>query len=67
MATKTKSASFIHIPCPPPEILTALPNHEKLIPALCHYDLVGFQTEVDASNFSRYLANECGLAWSQGQ
>ena len=32
---------FLHIPLPPPEIITALPNHERLIPALCHYDLVG--------------------------
>ena len=58
---KNRIGFFIHIPCPPPEILTALPNHEQLIPALCEYDLVGFQTEVDATNFSRYLANECGL------
>jgi trehalose 6-phosphate synthase len=58
---KNRIGFFIHIPCPPPEIMTALPNHEQLIPALGHYDLVGFQTETDASNFSRYLANECGL------
>ena len=58
---KNKIGFFIHIPFPPPEILTALPNHERLIPALGHYDLVGFQTETDANNFSRYLANECGL------
>jgi trehalose 6-phosphate synthase len=58
---KNRIGFFIHIPCPPPEILTALPNHEQLIPALGHYDLVGFQTETDATNFSRYLANECGL------
>ena len=57
---------FIHIPLPPPEILTALPNHERLIPALCHYDLVGFQTEIDAANFARYLANECALPWADG-
>jgi trehalose 6-phosphate synthase len=63
---KNKIGFFLHIPCPPPEMLTALPNHEQLIPALCHYDLVGFQTEVDASNFARYLANECGLSWSKG-
>ncbi len=25
---------FLHIPFPPPEILTAMPNHERLIPAL---------------------------------
>ena len=58
---KNRIGFFIHIPCPPPEILTALPNHEQLIPALGHYDVVGFQTETNATNFSRYLANEIGL------
>ena len=58
---KNRIGFFLHIPFPPPEILTALPNHERLIPALGHFDLVGFQTETDASNFARYLANECGL------
>ncbi len=57
---------FIHIPCPPPEILTALPNHEQLIPALGAYDLVGFQTEIDACNFARYFSQECGLDPSDG-
>ena len=32
---------FLHIPMPPPEILAAMPNHENLIPSLCHYDLAG--------------------------
>jgi trehalose 6-phosphate synthase len=52
---------FLHIPCPPPEILTALPNHERLIPTMCDYDIVGFQTSDDAFNFTRYLTRECGL------
>jgi trehalose 6-phosphate synthase len=52
---------FLHIPFPPPEILTALPNHEWLIPQLSAYDLVGLQTENDATNFARYLENECQL------
>jgi trehalose 6-phosphate synthase len=38
-----------------------LPNHERLIPSLCEYDLVGFQTGDDAFNFSRYLTREVGL------
>jgi trehalose 6-phosphate synthase len=38
-----------------------LPHHERLIPSLCEYDLVGFQTGDDAFNFSRYLVRECGL------
>jgi trehalose 6-phosphate synthase len=52
---------FLHVPMPPPEILTALPNHERVIGALCHFDLVGFQTEGDAANFARYLASELHL------
>lgn len=58
---RNKIGFFIHVPFPPPEIITALPNHERLIPALCNYDLVGFQTETDANNFSRYLTSECGF------
>ena len=58
---RNKIGFFIHIPFPPPEILTALPNHERLIPALCNYDLVGFQTETDANNFTRYLADEADM------
>jgi trehalose 6-phosphate synthase len=52
---------FLHVPFPPPDILTALPNHEWLIPQLSSYDLVGLQTENDAINFARYLENECRL------
>jgi len=52
---------FLHVPFPPPEILTALPNHEWLIPQLGAYDLVGFQTESDVTNFARYLEGECHL------
>jgi trehalose 6-phosphate synthase len=52
---------FLHVPFPPPEILTALPSHDWLIPQLSAYDLVGFQTENDAANFARYLENECRL------
>src|SRR5690242_18099824 len=58
---KNRIGFFLHIPCPPPEMLTALPHHDRLIPMLCEYDLVGFQTGDDAFNFSRYLTRECGL------
>src|ERR1700751_314955 len=58
---KNRIGFFLHIPFPPPEILTAFPHHERLIPSLCEYDLVGFQTGDDAFNFSRYLTRECGL------
>ncbi len=42
---------FLHVPFPPPEILTALPNHEWLIPQLSAYDLVGFQTDERRGQF----------------
>jgi trehalose 6-phosphate synthase len=56
---RNKIGFFLHVPFPPPEILTALPNHDRLIPDLIHYDLVGFQTENDAANLARYLSKEC--------
>lgn len=46
---------FLHIPCPPPDILLTLPQHAATLGALADYDLVGFQTENDAENFSAYL------------
>jgi trehalose 6-phosphate synthase len=56
-----KLGLFLHTPMPPPELLTALPSHDRLLPALRHYDLIGFQTETDRMNFARYLADECNL------
>jgi trehalose 6-phosphate synthase len=49
---------FLHVPLPPPEVLTSLPNHEQLIPLLLQYDVVGFQTDGDAENFVRYVIAE---------
>ena len=53
---------FHHIPFPPPEILTALPQHDRLIAPLCRCDLVGFQTDRDALNFAQYLRDEHEMA-----
>ena len=58
---KNRIGFFLHIPCPPPELLTALPHHERLLRKLCDYDLVGFQTGDDAANFARYLTREWGM------
>ncbi len=49
---------FLHVPFPPPEVLTAMPKHRQLIPLLMQYDVVGFQTAGDAGNFVRYLISE---------
>ena len=49
---------FLHVPFPAPEVVTVLPNHERLLPLLLQYDLVGFQTETDVGNFVRYIIAE---------
>jgi len=49
---------FLHVPFPAPEVMTVLPNHERLLPMLLQYDVVGFQTETDVGNFVRYLIAE---------
>jgi trehalose 6-phosphate synthase len=49
---------FLHVPFPAPEVMTVLPNHERLLPSLLQYDLVGFQTETDVGNFVRYIISE---------
>jgi trehalose 6-phosphate synthase len=58
---ENKIGFFLHIPFPPPDLLTALPKHERTILSLCHYDLVGFQTENDANNLADYLTDECRM------
>ncbi len=57
---KNRIGFFLHTPFPPAEIISGLPHHERMISALCHYDLVGFQTDTDAANFSRYIESEFG-------
>ncbi len=47
---------FLHIPFPPPEMVSAVPEHDWLFDTLFAYDVVGFQTEQDAANFRRYAA-----------
>ena len=47
---------FLHIPCPPPDLLFTIPRQELSLGVLSHYDLVGFQTENDCANYGRYLA-----------
>jgi trehalose 6-phosphate synthase len=51
---------FLHIPCPPPDILLALPQHMETIGALIHYDLVGVQSERDAENLGQYFETALG-------
>jgi trehalose 6-phosphate synthase len=58
---ENKIGFFLHIPFPPPDLLTCLPKHERTVLSLCHYDLVGFQTDNDADNLADYLVKECRM------
>ena len=51
---------FLHIPFPAPEVFRAIPEHEWIVKAMSHYDVIGFQAENDRSNFVRYLVDDCG-------
>lgn len=42
---------FHHVPFPAPDVFEKLPWRKRLLRALMHYDLVGFQTERDKANF----------------
>lgn len=46
---------FLHIPFPPPDILRALPDCEYFVRSMFSYDVVGFQTRSDLTNFQRFL------------
>ncbi len=55
-----KIGFFLHIPFPPPDVLMAVPDHEWLLQTFFDYDLVGFQTSWDVSNFQRYIEEQAG-------
>ncbi len=48
---------FLHIPFPPPDLLSASPNQAELVEALLEYDVIGFQTQSDASNLKQYITD----------
>ncbi len=58
LGCKQRIGFFLHIPLPPPQILSALPAHEWLMRALFAYDLVGVQSQTDLNHLHRYLSSE---------
>jgi trehalose 6-phosphate synthase len=52
---------FLHTPFPARHTLMSLPHHRELIQAMLAYDLIGFQTDEDRTNFADYLMHEIGL------
>src|SRR5690606_16148984 len=58
LGIRNRIGFFLHIPFPPPEILTVIPPHNDLLKTLCFYDLIGFQTETDRLAFQDYMTRE---------
>lgn len=50
---RQRSGFFLHIPFPPEELFAWLPWRRQILEGLLGADIVGFQTESDAKNFSR--------------
>ena len=50
---------FLHIPFPPPDVFRALPEHQWIARAMCNFSVIGFQSEQDRTNFTRYLIEDC--------
>jgi trehalose 6-phosphate synthase len=57
---RNRMGFFLHTPWPAPEVLIAVPTHERLVRALCAYDVVGFHTEADVHCFANYIRDEAG-------
>lgn len=55
---KNRIGFFLHIPFPASQVLVAIPPHRELVEALCAFDLLGFQTQVDLRAFCDYITNE---------
>ncbi len=51
---------FLHIPFPPPDLLTACSEHWDLVRRLMACDLIGFQTRNDVLNFAAYIERVAG-------
>ena len=55
---KNRIGFFLHVPCPPADLLFALPHHREILGSLLAYDLVGLQTANDRENLVRYLERQ---------
>ena len=67
LGIRNRIGFFLHIPFPPPEILTVIPPHNELLKTLCFYDLIGFQTDTDRLAFQDYVTREVrGLVEADG-
>jgi len=56
LGVSCRTAFFLHIPFPPPDLFRHLPWRVELLHALLEHDLVGFQTPRDRANFARCVS-----------
>src|SRR3984885_5741131 len=52
---------FLHTPWPAAAVIESVPHHRELVEAMLAYDLIGFQTEDDCSNFIAYVRGALAL------
>lgn len=52
---RSRIVFFQHIPFPPPDIFEKLPWRTEILAAMLHYDVIGFQTARDRTNFLNCL------------
>ena len=57
---RNRMGLFLHIPWPPTRLLVSLPHHERLVAAMLHYDVIGFQSVEWLESFLHYCRKEHG-------
>jgi trehalose 6-phosphate synthase len=65
-ATTQPIGFFLHVPFPFPDILRAMPGYRALLESMLHYDVVGFQTAMDAEAFRACIEHFCSEAQVHG-
>jgi trehalose 6-phosphate synthase len=54
LGCRQRMGFFLHIPLPPPQLLSAMPGADWLLQMFFAYDLVGFQAQADVQHFARF-------------
>jgi trehalose 6-phosphate synthase len=57
---------FLHVPFPFPDVLRAMPGYRALLESMLHYDVIGFQTPIDAEAFRACVEHFCPDALVHG-
>ena len=66
LGVRNRIGLFMHTPFPAPAVFMSNPAHAELIHAMCHFDLLGFQTDDDRTAFTDYLERHAGGAAGRG-